>query len=194
MYKERRISKSALLNQVKIGKEVTIWHFANLYNCEIGNNTSIGSFTEIGKDVKIGSDCKIEAFAFIPSGIKIRDKVFIGPGVIFTNDLRPRAFSTDWKVILTVVKEGASIGANSTILCGITIGKYAMIGAGSVVTKSVPDHALVYGNPAKLKGFVCKCGEEIKKVGENKNYIILKCTKCREKIKIPTEVYKELKR
>lgn len=141
---------------VKLGKDVKIFGIANLYGCEIGDNTKIGKFVEIQKNVKIGKSCKIQAFSFIPEGVVIEDGVFVGPHVCFTNDKHPQAANPDgslkneseWSLIGTLVKKGASIGANSTIICGVTIGEYAMVGAGSVVTKNVPDETLVVGNPA----------------------------------------------
>ncbi len=149
---------------VKLGDNVKIYHkeLVNLYGCEIGNNTKIASFVEIQKNVRIGKNCKIEAFAFIPEGVKIEDEVFIGPHACFTNDKLPRATNKDgsvktekdWKIIKTLVKKRASIGANATIICGITIGKNSIIGAGSVVTKDVPPDSIVVGSPAKIIGKV----------------------------------------
>jgi len=145
---------------VKIGKGTKIFQpdLVNLYGCEIGDNCKIGAFVEIRKDVKIGNNVKIQAFAFIPEGVTIEDGVFIGPHVCFINDKYPRAINKDgslktaedWETIKTIVKKGAAIGSNATILCGVTIGNHAMIGAGSVVTKDVPAKALVIGNPAKI--------------------------------------------
>jgi len=137
------------IRNCKIGKKTKIWHFVNLYESEIGDNCVIGSFVEIGK-AKIGNNCKIEAHAFIPSGVIIEDDVFIGPHVCFTNDKYPKT-KGKWKLIKTLVKSGASIGANATILCGITIGKNSLVGSGAVVTKDVPDNAVVTGNPAIIK-------------------------------------------
>ncbi|KKR32877.1 MAG: Transferase hexapeptide repeat containing protein [Candidatus Gottesmanbacteria bacterium GW2011_GWC2_39_8] len=144
---------------VKLGKNVKIYHpeLVNLYGCEIGDETTIGAFVEIKPDVKIGKRVKIQAGAFIPEGIIIEDEVFIGPHVCFVNDIFPRATNDDgtlkavcdWKVKKTVIKKKASIGANATILCGVTVGEGAMIGAGSVVTKDVPDWTVVAGNPAR---------------------------------------------
>lgn len=153
-----------IANDVKLGKNVKIFHpeLVNLYGCEIGDNTKIATFVEIQKNVKIGKNCKIEAFAFIPSGVFIEDEAFIGPHACFTNDKMPRATNIngslktekDWKVTKTLVKRRAGIGANSTILCGVTIGENSIVGAGSVVTKDVPPNSIVAGNPAKVIGKV----------------------------------------
>ncbi|MEK6967643.1 MAG: acyltransferase [Nanoarchaeota archaeon] len=138
-----------IIRDCKIGKNTTIWNFVNLYGCEIGENCVIGSFVEIGKEVKLGNNCKVEKGAFIPTGVTIEDNVFIGPGVIFTNDKYPKALGK-WKISKTYICSGVSIGANSTIVCGITIGKNSLIGAGSVVTKDVPAGAVVVGNPVRI--------------------------------------------
>ncbi len=153
-----------IADDVKLGRDVKIFQpdLVNLYGCEIGDGCRIGAFVEIRRDVFIGRNVKIQAFAFIPEGVTIEDGVFIGPHVCFTNDKHPRAVNEDgspqtaedWKVIPTRVCEGASLGANSTILCGITIGRHAMVGAGAVVTRDVPDHAIVVGNPARISGDV----------------------------------------
>lgn len=144
---------------VKMGSNVKIYHpgLVNLYGCEIGDNTKIGAFVEIRKQVKVGRNCKIQAFVFIPEGVIIEDGVFIGPHACFINDRFPRATiagrlkeENEWVAERTIVKEGASIGANSTILCGITIGENAMVAAGSVVTTDVPPNILVSGNPARI--------------------------------------------
>jgi len=143
---------------VQLGRDVKVYHpeLVNLYGCSIGDNTKIGAFVEIRSDVRIGANCKLQAFVFIPEGVTIEDEVFIGPHVCFTNDRYPRATidghltesGKDWQHETTLIKRGASIGANSTILCGITIGENAMIAAGSVVTRDVEPFALVKGNPA----------------------------------------------
>jgi len=133
-----------------IGKNTRVWDMSGLWgNYRIGDNCTIGKFVEIGKNVKIGNNCKIEAFTFIPPGVVIEDEVFIGPHVCFTNDKRPKAVGS-WHVTKTVVKSGASIGANSTIVCGVSIGKGALVGAGSVVTKDVRCNTTVVGNPARI--------------------------------------------
>jgi UDP-2-acetamido-3-amino-2,3-dideoxy-glucuronate N-acetyltransferase len=135
-------------SDVRIGRGTKVWHFVNLYGCQIGENCVISSFCEIGKEVRIGDNCKIECRVFIPTGVQIEDEVFIGPSVTFTNDKYPKA-KAEWNIARTLVKKGAAIGANSTIICGVTIGEGAMVGAGSVVTKDVAPYTLVVGNPAK---------------------------------------------
>jgi acetyltransferase-like isoleucine patch superfamily enzyme len=143
---------------VKLGREVKLSKFINLYGCEIGDETKVGAFVEVQKNAKIGKRCKISSHTFICEGVTIEDNVFIGHGVTFINDTYPRAANpdgtlqtdADWKVQTTLVKKGASIGSGSTILSKVTVGENAMVGAGSVVTKDVPANAIVAGNPAKF--------------------------------------------
>lgn len=151
-------------DDVRLGEGVKVYHpeQVNLYGCEIGDGCKIGSFVEIRRGVKIGRNVKIQAFAFIPEGVEIEDGVFVGPHACFTNDLYPRAVDGrgellqdgEWEQSPTRVCRGASIGANATILCGLTIGEFAMIGAGSVVLGDVPPYALVAGVPARVIGDV----------------------------------------
>jgi len=146
------------LNNVRIGENVRIFNFVNAYGCSIDDGSKVGAFVEIQKGVFIGKNCKISSHSFLCEGVQIGDNVFIGHGVMFTNDLFPRATNpdgsqqteADWKVVETQVRKGASIGSNATILCGVTIGENAMIGAGSVVTKDVPANTIVAGNPARI--------------------------------------------
>jgi len=143
---------------VKLGRDVIIHHFVNLYGCEIGNGTRIGSFVEIQKGARVGSNCKISSHTFVCEGVTIEDEVFIGHGVTFINDKYPRATSAngalqtddDWTVVPIVVKRRASIGSGATILCGVTIGERAIIGAGAVVIRDVPADTTVAGNPARV--------------------------------------------
>jgi acetyltransferase-like isoleucine patch superfamily enzyme len=143
---------------VRLGKDVKLSPFVNLYGCEVGDNTKIGAFVEIQKSAKVGQNCKISSHSFICEGVTIEDNVFVGHGVVFINDLFPRATTAegelqtekDWRVEPTLVKKGASIGSGATILANVVIGENAMVGAGSVVTHDVPDNAVVAGNPAKI--------------------------------------------
>jgi acetyltransferase-like isoleucine patch superfamily enzyme len=143
---------------VKLGKHVKIYGYVNLYGCEIGDNTKIGTFVEIQKNAKVGKNCKISTHTFICEGVTIEDNVFVGHNVTFINDKYPQAVNDkgelqtedDWHVVPTLVKRGASIGSSSTIMCGITIGENAIIGAGSVVTTDVPDNTIVAGVPARV--------------------------------------------
>ena len=146
------------LNNVTLGKDVRIFNFVNAYGCSIDDNSKVGAVVEIQKGAFIGKNCKISSHTFICEGVHIEDNVFIGHGVMFTNDLFPRSTNpdgsqqteADWKVVETHVKKGASIGSNATILCGITIGENALVGAGAVVTKNVPPNTVVAGSPARV--------------------------------------------
>jgi len=146
-----------IAKDVKLGQNVVLNDFINLYGCRIGDNTKIGTFVEIQKNAVIGKNCKIQSHSFVCEGVTIEDEAFVGHGVMFINDRYPRAASdsgglqteADWEVVPTVVRKGASIGSNATVLCGVTIGEGAIVGAGSVVTRDVPPRAVVAGNPAK---------------------------------------------
>lgn len=148
---------SCISNDLKLGKNVRLSKFVNLYGCAVGDNTKIGSFVEVQKNAVIGKNCKICSHTFICEGITIKDKVFIGHNVTFINDKYPMATNPDgsmqtekdWEVVPTIVEEGVSIGSSVTILCGVTIGAGAMVGAGSVVTKDIPPGEIWAGNPAK---------------------------------------------
>ena len=143
---------------VKLGRDVRIYAFVNLYGCEIGDESRVGTFVEVQKGARIGRRCKISSHTFICEGVTIEDEVFVGHNVTFINDLLPRAVNADgklqseadWKCVPTLVKRGASIGSSVTVLGGITIGEGAVVGAGSVVTKDVPPHAVIAGNPARV--------------------------------------------
>ncbi len=146
------------INNVKLGKDVKIFDFVNLYGCSIGDDSKVGTFVEIQKNASIGKDCKISSHTFICEGVHIGDGVFIGHNVTFINDKHPRSVNPDgsmqteedWKVVETFVRDGASVGSSATILCGVTIGEGAIVGAGAVVTKDVPPNSVVAGVPAKV--------------------------------------------
>ena len=158
-------------DNAKIGAGTKIWNLAQVReDCVIGENCIISKNVYIDTKVILGNRVKVQNNVNIYHGVVVEDDVFLGPSMTFTNDFYPRAFNEDWKIMDTCVKRGASIGANATIVCGNVIGEYAMVGSGSVVTKDVPAHALVAGNPARQIGWVCKCGH---KLDENK-----KCPIC----------------
>lgn len=146
------------IKNVKLGKDVKIFDFVNLYGCSIDDDTKIGTFVEIQKNAFIGKNCKISSHTFICEGVHIEDNVFVGHNVTFINDKYPRSVNpdgkmqdeSDWKVIETFVRKGASIGSSSTIMCGVTIGENAIVGAGSVVIKDIPSNSVVAGVPAKI--------------------------------------------
>jgi len=158
-------------DDVKLGKDVRLSKFINLYGCSIGDNTKIGAFVEVQKNARIGKSCKISSHTFICEGVNVEDDVFVGHGVIFINDTYPRATNplgelqteADWKVEPTLVKKGASIGSGSTILSNVTIGEKAIVGAGSVVSKNVPANAIVAGNPAKIRRYLTPRRKERKR-------------------------------
>lgn len=171
---------SVIDDNVSVGKGTKIWYFCHLQSGSvIGENCTLGQNVNISNNVKIGNGCKIQNNVSLYEGVEIEDFVFCGPSCVFTNDLTPRAKYPKGSVgyIKTLVKEGASIGANATIICGSVIGKHALVAAGAVVTKDVPDFALVKGNPAKICGWVCECGNPLSES--------LKCSNCgRKYIKI----------
>lgn len=177
----------------KIGKGTKIWHFVHVReNAEIGENCVLGHAVYVDNAVKIGDRVKLENRANVYQGVKIEDDVFVGPHVTFTNDPYPRSFSADWKIVPTIVKKGASIGAGSVVVCGVTIGEYAMIGAGSVVTNNISPHALACGNPARIRGFVCKCGRKLAEDRKQNDFILMKCLHCKETYRIPAEDFAKI--
>jgi acetyltransferase-like isoleucine patch superfamily enzyme len=170
----------------KIGKGTKIWHFAHVRGtAALGENCNIGKDVYIDTDVVIGNNVKIQNGVSVYKGVKIEDDVFCGPHMTFTNDLYPRAFGDTFEIFKTLVKKGASIGAHATIICDITLGEYCMVGSGAVVTKDVPTHGLVVGNPARLVGYVCICGQPLsKEVERTENSVIMQCSKCNTEIEI----------
>lgn len=152
----------AIVETTSIGEDTRIWAFAHILpGAVIGANCNINDHTFIENDVVIGDNVTVKSGVYIWDGVRIKDNVFIGPNVTFTNDMRPRSKQYPSAFLGTILEEWASVGANSTIIAGVTIGRYAMIGAGSVVTKNIPNNTLWYGNPASFKGYICNCGEKL---------------------------------
>ena len=156
--------ESAVIDEgVTVGAGTKIWHFSHvLGGCTLGERCNIGQNVVIGPDVRIGAGCKIQNNVSVYPGVTLEDDVFCGPSMVFTNVFNPRAHIRRMdEARPTLVRKGASLGANCTVVCGVTVGRYAFVGAGAVVTRDVPDHALLYGNPAKFRGWVCECGEKL---------------------------------
>jgi UDP-2-acetamido-3-amino-2,3-dideoxy-glucuronate N-acetyltransferase len=185
---------TAIVETEAIGEGTKIWHFVHIRaGARIGKNCIIGKSVYIDADVEIGDGVKIQNFASVYKGVRIEDEVFVGPSVTFTNDRYPRAFQWDEAMIVpTLVKKGASIGANATVMCGVTIHEYAIVGAGSVVTKDVPPFGLVYGNPAKLQGFVCYCGKKLPCNDKTCDYGRVRCLHCGKEVAIDYQLMKRL--
>ncbi len=188
--------------QATIGDGTSIWHQSQIREgAIIGKNCILGKGVYVDTGVKIGDRVKIQNYVSIFHGVTIEDGVFIGPHVCFTNDLRPRAINPDgslkdtddWILTPTYVRRGAALGANSTVVCGVNIGCWAMIGAGSVVTKDIPDYGLALGNPARLKGFVCPCGEDLEKESRTGGVYVSKCPKCVTKIEIAVDTWEMIR-
>ena len=178
--KNVRIHETAeVSDDAEIGDGTSIWHHAQIReNSHIGKGCNIGKGVYIDFDVVIGDRVKIQNYVSIYHGVKIGSDVFLGPHCVFTNDLYPRSFDGEFEVGETYVEDGASIGTNATIICGNRIGKYAMVGAGSVVTRDVPPHALVYGNPARIRSYICRMGHKMDHV----EGMIYRCSECDLKI------------
>jgi len=186
--KAARIHPTAVVEDgAIIGEGTRIWHFAHVRaDARIGRNCNLGKSVFVDSGVAIGDNVKIQNFVSVYHGVTVEDDVFIGPSATFTNDLYPRAFIwSEERVVPTRVCRGASIGANATIVCGVTIGEYSMIGAGSVVAADVPAYALVYGSPAQMKGYVCRCGRRLAEVALMDDHgTVYRCTSCGETVRI----------
>ena len=185
-----------------IGDGTSIWHHCQIRNARLGENCILGKGVYVDADVTIGNNVKIQNYVSVFHGVTLEDGVFVGPHVCFTNDMRPRAINpdgslkdtTDWEVSKTLIRRGAAIGANTTLRCGITIGQWAMIGAGSVVTRDVPDFGLYYGNPGRLHGFVCFCGAPVDNNQGEKSptKVIARCSECSQTIEIPLKIWESI--
>lgn len=190
MSKEYFVHESSYIDEpCNIGTGTKVWHFSHVMsNCSIGKNCNIGQNVFIASGVKIGNNVKIQNNVSVYSGVECEDDVFLGPSCVFTNVINPRSFiekKSEYKK--TIIGKGASLGANCTIVCGNTIGNYALIGAGAVITKNVPDYAVVVGNPAKIIGWVCKCGETLERKKDCTKEDIYVCPKCVEEYFIGDE-------
>lgn len=190
-----------------IGQGTSIWNHVQIReDASIGENCVLSKGVYIDFGVQIGNNVKIQNGISVYHGVTLEDGVFCGPHCVFTNDRQPRSINPDgslkaadeWTLSETLVSTGASIGAHATIVCGITIGCWAMVGAGAVVTRDVPDYGLVYGNPAKLRGFVCPCGARLElassKSNQSENEVFMHCPQCQAKISIPLNEYDQLVR
>ena len=184
-----------------IGDETRIWHQAQIREgVIIGKNCIIGKGVYIDFDVSIGDNVKIQNYVSVFHGVTLEDGVFVGPHVCFTNDLLPRAVNPDgtiktgedWELSSTLIKRGAGLGANSTIRCGVTIGRWAIVGAGSVVTKDVPDYGLVWGNPARLYGFVDPTGKRLIEKSRNKDVVFASAQGNKDTIEIPLDIWEKI--
>jgi len=188
--------------KAEIGEGTSIWHQAQVReNARLGANCVIGKGVYIDFEVCLGDNVKVQNYVSIYHGVTLEDGVFVGPHVCFTNDMRPRAVNPDgslkaaddWVLTKTLIRRGAALGANSTIVCGSTIGAWAMIGSGSVVSRDVPDYGLAFGNPARLRGFVCPCGARLQEASRQAEMVNTHCPECGQNIQIPVVDWEKIR-
>jgi UDP-2-acetamido-3-amino-2,3-dideoxy-glucuronate N-acetyltransferase len=188
-------------DEAEIGAGTRVWHQAQVREgAVIGEECIIGKGAYVDTNVRIGDKCKLQNGVFVFHGFNLEDGVFLGPGAMLLNDKNPRAINadgtlkaaTDWTASAGLVRNGASLGGGVVVLPGITIGRFAMVGSGAVVTREVPDHGLVYGNPARLKGFSCRCGNQMKEAGVEGYAMNMQCPVCGLTAAIPIEIYETL--
>ncbi len=175
----------------EIGDGTRVWHFAHIRRgAKVGRNCNLGKGVYIDAGAVVGDNVKIQNFVSVYRGVEVSDGAFLGPSATLTNDLYPRSQVSEWELVRTRIGKGASIGANATVVCGVEIGDYAMVGAGSVVTRDVPPHGLVYGVPARLRGFVCYCGRPLgaprRIEGEQ---VVFRCERCGKEVRVPRSDY-----
>lgn len=192
------IHETAVVEEgAEVGDGSHVWHFAHVREgARIGQDCTVGKGVYVDADVIVGDRCKVQNGANLYRGLTVGDEVMVGPDAQFTNDLYPRADEwDDERLVETTIRDGASIGSNATIICGVTIGRYATVGAGAVVTEDVPDHALVLGNPARVRGFVCACGHPLPGEGDetgDDDATTFTCRECGEETTIPDEALARL--
>jgi acetyltransferase-like isoleucine patch superfamily enzyme len=169
----------------RIGEGTKIWHQCQVMSgARIGANCKLGKCVYVDLGVQVGDGVKIQNGISLYKGVRVEDDVLLGPHMAFTNDLYPRAFNDDYEITPTLVRKGASVGANATIVCGVTLGRYCMVGAGAVVTADVPDYALVVGNPARVIGFVCECGRRLDVDAKKRPAGKVKCQRCAKQFRV----------
>lgn len=188
-------------DQAEIGPGTRIWHQVQVREgAVIGNECILGKGAFVDLKVRIGDRCKLQNGAFVFHGFNLEEGVFLGPGVMLLNDKNPRAINpdgslksdSDWTVSEAIVRRGAAIGGGAVVLPGVSIGRFAMVGAGAVVTREVPDHAIVFGNPARLKGFACACGRQLRPLESKPDVMPMRCPGCGTEVSIPLDLYAQL--
>lgn len=185
---------TAVIEEENVGEGTRIWHFAHVRRgARIGRNCNIGKCVYVDVEATLGDGVKVQNFVSVYRGATVGDNAFLGPSAVLTNDRYPRSFAESWEPVPTVIEEGASIGANATVVCGVRIGRYAMVGASSVVTRDVPHHGLVYGNPARLMGFVCFCGRRLRRVVKIvRESVVFACDHCGSEVSVDRSDYERM--